>query len=138
MQGGRWNLPGSFAVIYAAPDLETVDAEFDRAVRRARLSREQLRPRQLATLRLDLRNVLDLRDEAVLQILGLAREELVQDDVTLPQLLGDVAHDVGYEAVLAPSAASSGDVIAIFPDNRLPESSLEVVGVRAYPGRTKD
>ncbi|CAN5225302.1 hypothetical protein BH24CHL7_BH24CHL7_06850 [soil metagenome] len=139
LHGGRWNPPDSFAVVYAAGDTTTVDAEFERLLVRSGLSPQSLQPRQLTTINLDLGHVLDLRDDAVLDAIGVRTPDLTGDDPALTRRIGEAAHATGYEAVIAPSAAGAGagagDVIAIFPANRRPESRMEVVGVRSYrPG----
>jgi RES domain-containing protein len=135
LHGGRWNPPDSFAVVYTAADTATVDAEFQRLLARSGLPAQSLQPRQLTTINLDLGHVLDLRDEAVLATLGVRTADLTGDDPTLTRRIGEAAHALGYEAVIAPSAAGAGDVVAIFPANRRPDSRIEVVGVRSYrPG----
>lgn len=90
-------------------------------------------PRLLSTVRLDLRRVLDLRDEDVQRALGVTRDDLVADDPAVPRAIGEQAHDAGFEAIVAPSAAGPGDVIALFPSRLAEGSAAEVVGVRAYP-----
>jgi RES domain-containing protein len=121
--------------VYAAGDTATVDAEFERLLARSGLPPQALQPRQLTTINLDLGHVLDLRDKAVLDAVGVGTPDLRGDDPALTRRIGEAAHAMGYEAVIAPSAAGAGDVIAIFPANRRPESRIEVVGVRSYrPG----
>ena len=56
--GGRWNPPDSFATLHTAADVPTVDAEFDRQLALARLRPESVRPRDLATISIDLNRVL--------------------------------------------------------------------------------
>jgi RES domain-containing protein len=138
LHGGRWNPPASFGVVYAASDMATVDAEFRRLIERAGLPPGSLQPRQLSTIRLKLRNVLDLRAADVLQALSLSRAELLGEDLSLSQLVGEVAHELGYEAVIAPSVTGEGDVIAVFPDNRGTESTIEIAGVRPYRAGATD
>lgn len=135
LHGGRWNPPESFAVVYTAADTATVDAEFERLLARSGLPPLSLQPRQLTTISLDLSHVLDLRDEAVLDALGVLATDLIGDDPALTRRIGEAAHALGYEALIAPSAAGAGDAIAIFPANRRPDSRVEVVGARSYrPG----
>jgi hypothetical protein len=119
-------------VVYAATDVATVDGEFERLLARANLPATALQPRRLTTIRLDLHNVLDLRDEELLRALGIRREDLLSDDAALPRLVGEVAHEMGYEALIAPSVAGPGDVVAIFPANRGAESTIEIAGVRPF------
>ena len=48
----------------------------------------------------------------------------------MPRLIGEAAHHLGYEAILAPSAAGEGVVLAIFMDNRASTSVVELGEVR--------
>ena len=104
--GGRWNPPDSFATLYTAADVATVDAEFDRQLALARLRPESVRPRDLATIRVELRRVLDLRDPSVRSALGVNAEELLSDDPAITRAIGEAAQHLGYEAVVSPSAAT--------------------------------
>ena len=131
--GGRWNPPDSFATLYTATDIPTVDAEFDRQLALARLRPESVRPRDLATIRVELRRVLDLRDPSVRSALGVNAEELLSDDPAITRAIGEAAQHLGYEAVVSPSAGrDAGHVVVLFLTNRSPESLIEVVEVQPY------
>lgn len=131
--GGRWNPPDSFATLYTATDIPTVDAEFDRQLALARLRPESVRPRDLATIRVELHRVLDLRDPSVRTALGISVDELLSDDPEITRAIGEAAQHLGYEAVVSPSAAmDSGVVLAIFLTNRSPESLIEVLEIQPY------
>jgi hypothetical protein len=120
------------ATLYAASDVATVDAELRRQLDAARLRPEDLRRRSVATVRVRLGRVLDLRDHAVRQALGITVEQLRSADVTLTRAIGEAAIAAGYEALVAPSAAGPGHVVAVFLANRAPESILQVVDARPY------
>lgn len=131
--GGRWNPPDSFATLHTASDIATVDAEFDRQLALARPKPEGVRPRDLASISIELRRVVDLREPAVRRALGVKIEDLVTDDPTITRALGEAAQHLGYEAIVSPSAAGGpGHVVAIFLTNRSPESLIEVVNVQPY------
>ncbi len=131
--GGRWNPPDSFAVLYAASDVATVDAEFDRQLALARLRPDSVRPRDLATIKIELRRVLDLREPRIRDALDVSLAELLADDTAVSRAIGEAAQHLGYEAILAPSAASGpGYVVAIFLTNRAPDSHIDVVNVEQY------
>jgi len=89
-----------------------------------------LGPRRLATIRVRLSRVLDLTSDRVRTSLGVSEADLVAGDPVIPRAIGEAAHRLGYEAVLAPSAAGPGRVLAIFVDNRAAGSHLEIVDVR--------
>ena len=86
----------------------------------------QLRPRRLATIRVRLTRVLDLTNEKVRAALGVSAADLVSEEATIPRAIGEMAHHLGYEAILAPSAAGRGTVLAFFLDNRTPDSVIEI------------
>lgn len=125
--GGRWNPPDSYPVVYTAADLRIIDLELERAANRAGMSLAMMGPRRLSTIRVRLSRVLDLTRPDVRLALGVSEEDLTDDDVALPQSIGEAAHHLGYEAVLAPSAAGDGSVLAIFLDNRAADSVLEIL-----------
>ena len=128
--GGRWNPSESFGVVYAAVDVPTVDREFRRAAAMSRMSR--LLPRNLAEIRLDLKKVLDLTRPEVREMLQVSVDDITGDDLTLPRAIGEAAHHLGIEAIVAPSAAGEGVMVAVFIGNRVAESVIEVVSVGRY------
>lgn len=97
-----------------------------------------LGPRRLATIRVRLSRVLDLTRDDMRAALGVTEADITGDDLAVPQAIGETAHRLGYEAILAPSAAGSGQVLAIFLDNRAADSLVEVTEVREghVPGPT--
>ena len=72
--------------------------------------------------------VLDLTDGDTLQALGIAAEAISGDDTTLPRAIGEAANHLGFEAILAPSAAGDGVVVAIILNNQAAGSLLSVEG----------
>lgn len=62
-------------------------------------------------------NVLDLTDEVTLEHLGVDAHTLVEDDRTQTHLIGEVAHQFGYQAVLNASATGVDQVIAVLVEN---------------------
>jgi len=128
--GGRWNPPDSFSVIYTASSVEAVDAEFRRLLASARLP--VIRPRLLATIRVQLTRVLDLRSDSVRQTLGIELSDMNAEDLTVSRAIGEAAQHLGYEAIVAPSATGVGHVVALFMTNRAPDPSIEVVEATDY------
>ncbi|HEY6608002.1 MAG TPA: RES family NAD+ phosphorylase [Candidatus Limnocylindria bacterium] len=115
VNGGRWNPPESFPVVYTALDRATVDAEIDRLARRSGLSVESLLPRRLSRIDADLTKVLDLTDRAVRRRLGVTLALLTADDWGATQRIGQAAQFLGFEAILAPGA-DGGTTLAMFGD----------------------
>ena len=109
--------------------MDTVDRELARSLARAGMSSAAARPRTFARIRVRLTRIVDLTDPAMLQRLGVTREEILAEDPALPRAIGDAAHRLGYEAVLAPSATGSGRVLAVFLDNLTAGSTVEVEAI---------
>jgi RES domain-containing protein len=126
-KGGRWNPAGSFPVVYAASDVSAAALEVRRTALLYGFPLESLLPRHLATIRVSLGRVLNLHDPVGLATLGMAPEVLTDDDHRICQALGDAAHYLGFEAVLAPSAVAPASTLAIFPNSLTAQSSLELV-----------
>jgi RES domain-containing protein len=129
--GGRWNPPGSFPVIYTALDRATVDAEFNRLSRRTGLPASSFLPRRLTTIRVALGKVLDLTDARVRRRVGVTPAALTDDDWTRTQRIGLAAQFLGFEAILAPGA-DGGTTLAIFNDGLRSESKVTRVRDAAY------
>ena len=117
-QGGRWNPPDSFPTLYTGTSLETVDAEFARAAARAGLSPSAFLPRELAVIRVRLERVLDVRVARVPAALGVTVSQITADDVSTPQAIGEAANQLGFEAIIAPSATTVGEAVAVLLMNR--------------------
>lgn len=115
-QGGRWNPPGSFATLYLALERETVVGEFHRMVSRAGLKPEDFLPRRFYRYEIELRALLDVRPLDARSALGLRDADLKSDDPSASQAIGDAAHYLGREGIIAPSAAGAGTVVAVFFD----------------------
>lgn len=125
IQGGRWNPPDSFSALYLGLDRETVIDEFRRMARRNRLAPDAFLPRTFYRYRVQLVNVLDLRDTDAAEAVGLAPSTLTDDDLTRCQQVGEAAQHLGREGVLAPSAAGNGTVLAVFVDRLGAESVVD-------------
>ncbi len=125
--GGRWNAPGSFPMVYLAQSVEGAIAEtlgvagqygFDPA---ARL------PMTLVAIDATLDRVLDLTDVRVRRTIGTTltamtrcawRDENAADREALTQAIGRAAHQAGPQGILVPSAVKrSLRNISIFPIN---------------------
>jgi RES domain-containing protein len=115
-QGGRWNPPQSFATLYLGGDRETVIAEFNRAVTRSRRAPADFLPRRFYRYEIQLSALLDLRVGENRNAVNLSDEALSADDLRPCQAVGEAAHHVGREGIIAPSATGPGTVVAVFFD----------------------
>jgi RES domain-containing protein len=139
INGGRWNPPHSFATLYLGLDVETVVDEFHRLAARQGLTPGDFLPRDLHRFEVRLGAVLDLRTEDAQRTVDLTEVELRSDDPRRCQEVGEAAHSVGLESVVAPSAAGPGTVLAVFLEQLRPGSRLEAVSSERWdepPRRT--
>lgn len=88
---------------------------------------------RLYRLEVTLGAVLDLRTDEALAAVGLNGAALAASDRRVCQAVGDAAHFLGYEGILAPSATGAGQVLAVFTDKQHPDSNLEPVSNKAWP-----
>lgn len=80
-------------------------------------------PRHLHRYGLQLSSLVDLREPGARSAVGLKDHELRSNNPVLCQEIGESAHLLGAEGVIAPSATESGTVIAVFID-RLEADSI--------------
>lgn len=116
MQGGRFNPPDSFPVLYICTSRACAVAEFVRFGSRLALGPEGLLPRSLFTFDVEVSRVLDLCDELVRQDLDVQIADLVDDDRSLTREIGIVANGLGLQAIRSPSAAGVHEVLALLPE----------------------
>ena len=115
--GGRFNPPRSFPVLYLALTLETAAAELRHIADRSGIALRDALPRELFSFELDLTRVLDLRDEDALSELEVTRDDVLAPDQQRSREIGEAALSVGLQAIAAPSATGTGEVLAVFLDN---------------------
>jgi RES domain-containing protein len=117
MQGGRFNPPNSFAVLYLCSTAGCAAAEFMRFANDHPIGPAGFLPRSLYRYAVDFSNVLDLTDPAILDHLDVAPDRLVQEDRTLTHAIGELAHQFLYQGVLNGSATGVDRVLSVFTDN---------------------
>jgi len=136
--GGRYN-PVGVRTVYLSEDARTAVAETGYGVSLGgRFSAKDREARLLLAVEFRLQQVLDLRDPAVLATLGLDvrdlvapgwREALRRGQRPLTHALALAALDLGFEAILAPSAAVPGAYnLAVYVGHLLPGSVLRLAG----------
>lgn len=116
--GGRYNVAGEAATLYASLQAQTAVAEVARNAATP-LSAQWW----MYTLRVDL-TALDLTDETVVTQLGLSTEMLVGEDKTETRRLAREARQSGFQAMIVPSAAAAGQKnVVLFLDvaEKMPE-----------------
>jgi len=131
-QGGRWNPPNSFPAIYTGLTRQSTVAEFYRLAERNHIEPAALLPRTLCIMRAELHGVLDLRVADALKAVGLDGEIVLGDDVRPCRRVGEAAHKLGLQGLLAPSATGTGEVLVIYMVNLRADSSLEPSGTETW------
>jgi RES domain-containing protein len=124
IHGGRWNPPESFSTLYLALDRETTVREFYRLAERQGRDPEDFLPRRLYRYDIALAALLDLRDSATRAALQLSDRELRASDAAKCRQIGESAHHLGLEGILAPSAAGEGAILAVFFDRLHADSQV--------------
>jgi len=134
--GGRWNPPNSFATLYLALSEEAAAAELVRLATRAGRAVDDFMPRHLLEFEVKLDRLLDLTDAGAVGQMNLEENHLRADDPRKCQEIGEAAHHLGLEGILAPSATGSGVVLAVFVERLLPGSQLELIQTTAWSSIT--
>ncbi len=115
--GGRFNPPHSFPVVYLCATTPCVVAELTAQATRQGLRVADLLPRELWTISLSLDTVLDLGDPKVRHELRLEIGDLIRPDQGFTREIGEVAHELRFQAIRSPSATDVDEVLAVFPEN---------------------
>jgi RES domain-containing protein len=115
--GGRFNPPHSFPVIYLCTSRPCVVAELTRQAQRQSLTVDDLLPRELWRITVELTNVLDLTHRETLHSLEIDPTDLVRDDLQFTREIGEAAHARRFQAIRSASATGVDDVVGIMPEN---------------------
>ncbi len=126
LHGGRWNRKLQYGALYTALDFETAIAETRRGAEKRNLSLRDLGQRDYVKLRVRLGRVLDLTSTEFYDSLGVSKEAVLQDEALCLQI-ADQARELGFEALLAPSATGSGTNLVIYQEKLAPDWALEEV-----------
>jgi RES domain-containing protein len=114
LNGGRFNPPDGFPVLYLCTTRLCAVAEMRRLGERQAIGVDNLLPRVLYRYDVQLARVLDLTVGQVSRHVGVSRQLLTGPDWSDCQALGTVAHALGVQAIRSPSAAGVDDVLAVF------------------------
>lgn len=114
VNGGRWNPPLSFPVLYLALSEEVARAEFRRMARKLGEPIGTFLPRELHRYEVSLVDVVDLRDADARRAVAPNDRRLTADPPTLCQAIGFAAHETGREGLLVASATGAGLVLPVF------------------------
>ncbi len=138
IQGGRWNPPESFATLYLALEKATAIEEFRRMAARIGRPPEDFVPRRLYRYRLDLQSVVDLTGERTHLPEALAQLDFTASNPKATQAVGEASATLGREAIKAPSATGTGEVLAVFIDRLQPDSAVEPLDFETWESAPPD
>jgi RES domain-containing protein len=116
-RGGRYNPPGSFPVLYLCRTRACAVAELRSQGAALPFGVAGLLPRVLFQHRIRLDEILDLTDPAIQAHLDIDQSALVQPQWSFTQHLGEIAHDLGHQGLLAPSATGVDDILVVFTEH---------------------
>lgn len=114
LNGGRFNPPGSFPVLYLCRTRPCVVAELRHLGERQAIGLKGLLPRVLYRYEVELTRILDMTIHAVRKATGVGPDVLAGPDWTACQEIGATAHALGAQAILSPSATGVDNVLAVF------------------------
>jgi RES domain-containing protein len=140
--GGRYNIKEGFEVLYLSCDIHTCIEETTHVMRAQDFDVGEALPRTLVAFDVKLSKVLNLTDKNIIEALGISETALKDTDwqksqsgsstPVVTQLLGKSAKDVGFEAMLVPSAVWEGTNIDIFTQV-VPQNSYKVISIHKLP-----
>lgn len=146
--GGRWNPLRSFPTVYLSCELDTAFKESFAHLSYFGFEPHMALPRTFAAVQLRLHRILDLTDGNVLKSLRVSRRSLLKQDwrriqdggrEALSQAIGRLAQELGYEGILAPSAAAQrGTNLVYFPGSLLTTSRVKVLNPAQLPSRLSE
>ncbi len=135
---GRFHVKGRFNLVYTSTTLEAAQWEYLNTARSIGTDTAYLLPLTAIGADVVLSKVLNLSSAATRNILKITLKQLRETNwssssqETLTQLLGRLAFEAGFEAMLVPSAGG-GQNLNIFRQNLLSGSSLQIINEGELP-----
>ena len=110
--GGRYNPKGDFGALYTSVEAATAVAEVAKGLRAAGIEPSKLPVGEWLIYEIEMgeNQILDLTNPDVLARLGVHKDSLIGDDLSLTQRIAGEAKKRGYNGILAPSAAHPSGV----------------------------
>lgn len=135
---GRFHVKGKFVIVYTSADLQTAQWEYLNTAASAGFDTAYLLPYTAISAEAKLSRVLNITNPSVRRTLNVTLAELRTSawngtsQETLTQLIGRLAYEAGFEAIVAPSAGK-GQNINILRQNLLAASYLKIVNEDQLP-----
>jgi RES domain-containing protein len=130
----RYNPKGEFGVLYLSVSPKCAYRE---KLKQVSGHEEDLLPQAVGSFRVDLARCLDLTNASFREKLGISREQLTLSfDFSMTQSIAREARNLGFEAIIAPSAIGTDcGTLVVFKDKLSPPSYciLDEKSIRPYP-----
>ena len=126
---GRWHIKGEFGGLYSGENQKVCQEE----IRRVYSGKTPAKEYRLVELQISLIKVLDLTNPDNLIKLNIKKEQLISakgqvpETVFIPNSIAKSAHELGYEAIITPSATGLGKSIVLYQDNFKSNSSVKIL-----------
>ena len=130
----RYNPKGEFGVLYLSINPECAYRE---KLKQVSGHKEDLLPQAVGSFRVKLTKCLDLTNSSFRKKLGISREQLIEPfDFSMTHSIAREARNLGFEAIIAPSAIGDDcSTLVVFKDKLNPPSYciLDEKSVQPYP-----
>jgi RES domain-containing protein len=135
LASGRWNRSGEYGCLYTSLTRAGAIAEYHKElVKVSGISAEEDHPRDLVSIHVVAKRVLDLTKPSTRKRMGISLETITGDrvpDIDACRAIADLARLQGYRGILSPSAAADGmKNLNLYIDGRGDEVSLMEGGGR--------
>lgn len=128
--GGRWGREGAYPVLYLArPTAAVVVEAYRHLVDPVEgMTGDHVGPRRILTARVEVGQILDLREAGSRAVVGLAMEDVLSPvgEWDTCQQVGQAAHQLRLHGIIAPSAGGNGETLALF-EQHLEQHELPVL-----------
>ena len=129
LASGRWNRSGEYGCLYTSLTRAGAIAEYHRELAKVSgISVEEDHPRDLVSIHVVAKGVLDLTKLGTRKRMGISLETITGDrvpDIDACRAIADLARLQGYRGILSPSAAADGKKnLNLYIDGRADDVSL--------------
>lgn len=129
--GGRYNKAGEFGALYLSEDPAICEKE---KLRQAGDQPKLLPMQVVGAIEVEIRDVLDLTNQANIDTLGILGRDLVDlMNLTLPQAIAEAARSAGFKGLLVPSAVALGKNLVLFEESlSQPQCKVKVAKIQKW------
>jgi RES domain-containing protein len=140
--GGRWGPEGAYPVLYLGRPTDSVIIEAYRHLVEPveGMQPHMVGPRRLVMCEVEITSVLDLRESATRDVVGLTIADLRSEvgDYGACHRIGEAAHDLRLHGIIAPAASGLGETLAIFEDQLLENEQPALVEEQTWDSLPAD